>query len=201
MTATPPSIGQPLRVPPEPPVDNVLAATERLRQSRRRMRDQMLEFNASSAPGQAAHRGAGASGELLAALAALPVLGPLIDSAANWWANHPLRSVAELFTKPGTSTAKPLTERHPWAIVLGAAAVGALLMWARPWRFALLRRALYTGVLPQVVTTLLSRVSTEGLLDLLHSALRRPDANQAAPTAPGPQSTGPEDVAPQSTLH
>lgn len=86
-------------------------------------------------------------------------------------------------------------------MVLGAAAVGALLMWARPWRFALLRRALYTGVLPQVVTTLLSRVSTEGLLDLVHAALRRPDANQAAPIAPGQQSTGPEDVAPHSTLH
>lgn len=201
MTAPPPSIGQPGLVPAEPSVDNVLAATERLRQSRQRMRDQMLEFNASSAPGQAAHRGAGASGELLAALAALPVLGPLIAGAANWWANHPLRAFAELFASPATSTAKPLTERHPWAMVLGAAAVGALLMWARPWRFALLRRALYTGVLPQVISTLLSRVSTEGLLDLVHSALRRPEAPQAAPTAPGPQSTGREDVAPQSTLH
>lgn len=201
MTATPPSIGQPVPVPPEPSADNVLAATERLRQSRQRMRDQMLEFNAGSPPAQRAHRDAGTPGALLSTLAALPVLGPLIESAANWWANHPLRSVAELFTRPGTSTAKPLTERHPWAMVLGAAAVGAVLMWARPWRFALLRRALYTGVLPQVVTTLLSRVSTEGLLDLVHSALRRPDANPATPTAPGQQSAGDGGVAPHSTLH
>ncbi len=199
--ATPPSISQPVLKPSEPSADNVLGATERLRQSRQRMRDQMLALNARSASAKAAQRGAGASDELLAALSALPVLGPLIDSAANWWANHPLRAVAELFAKTGTSTAKPLTERHPWAMVLSAAAVGALLMRARPWRFALLRRALYAGVLPQLVTTLLARVSTEGLLDLVHSALQRPETKPPASTAPGEQSPEPEGIASQSTLH
>ena len=187
--------------PSEPSADSVLEATERVRRSRQRMHEQLLALNASSASGKAANRRAGASGELLAALSALPVLGPLITSAANWWAGHPLRAVAELFARPGTSTAKPPSDRHPWAMVLSAAAFGALLMWARPWRFALLRRALYTGVLPQLVTTLLARVSTEGLLDLVHSALQRPETKPPASTAPGEQSPEPEGSASQSTLH
>lgn len=199
--ATRASTSQSMLEPSEPPAQNVPVATERLRQSRQRMRELLLAFNASSAPGKSGHRATGASGALLAALAALPVLGPLIARAANWWANHPLRVVTQLFASPGTSTAKRLTERHPAAMVLGAAVGGALLMWARPWRFALLRRALYASVLPQLVTTLLSRVSTDGWPDVVHSALRRPDAKPPAPTAAGEHSPGTADGASKNTLH
>ncbi len=161
----------------------------------------MLALNASSA--QATRPDSGQSRALLTTLAALPVVGPLIQSAMSWWESHPLHAIAELFTpRPASATeplAQPLTQRHPWAMLLGAVAVGALLMWTRPWRFALLRRAVYSALLPQLVTTL-SHVSTDGLLDLVKLMLRRPAANTSPPPA-AEQPAGEDVTTPNSTLH
>lgn len=162
-----------------PATDTLLGVTERLEKSRRMMRERMFELNAGSA--QAKSRDRGAPSNWWVALSAIPVLGPLISDAASWWADHPLRAVADLFSRPGTSASKPLTQRHPWAMLIGAAAVGALVMWTRPWRFALLRRAVYSGLLPQVVSSVLARVPTDGLLNLAQSVWQRPAQGKASP--------------------
>lgn len=182
------------------PTDTLLGVTERLEKSRRLMREQMFELNAGSA--QAKSQGRGTPSNWWVALGAIPVLGPLISDAASWWADHPLRAVADLFARPGTSTSKPLTQHHPWAMLIGAVAVGALVMWARPWRFALLRRAVYSGLLPQVMSSVLARVPTDGLLDLAQSVWQRPTQGKASPApavtvqqAPRRRDGGP------STLH
>ena len=208
MSAIPTPVGYHVLQAPDTSTDTVLGATERLKFSRQKMRDQMLALNASSAQAQAAKQGPGHSSALMATLTALPVIGPLIHSAASWWADHPLHAVADLFTPRKDAAAEPasqtLTQRHPWAMLVSAAAIGALLMWARPWRYALLRRAVYSGVLPQVFTSLLSRVSTDGLLDLANSMLRRPAAASArnASTPPAvPQPDGSAGTTPNSTLH
>lgn len=159
--------------------DTLRGVTERLEKSRRLMCAQMFELNAGSA--QAKSRDRGTSSNWWVALSAIPVLGPLISDAASWWADHPLRAVADLFSRPGTSVSKPLTQRHPWAMLIGAAAVGALVMWTRPWRFALLRRAVYSGLLPQVVSSVLARVPTDGLLNLAQSVWQRPAQGKASP--------------------
>lgn len=185
----------------------VLGATERLQQSRQLMRDQMLALNASSAQAHAKNHGSGQTSKWLSSLVALPMLGPLLNTAMTWWAEHPLHAVVELFSRPSAShTEAPktaITRRHPWAMLLSAAALGALLMWARPWRFALLRRAVYAGLVPQMVTTLLARVSTEGLLDFV-SSLMRPPAKPPAPTSslsPEAPAGWRENAAPTTPLH
>ena len=181
----------------------LLGVTERLQRSRQLMRDQMLELNAVSAQAQEINHGQFNANAWLAALSAIPVLGPLVNDAARWWANHPLRAVADLFARPSTPASETTTQRHPWAWVLGAAATGALLMWARPWRFAMLRRAIYSGLLPQVVSTLVSQVPTERLIDLVQAVWRRPTADESPPEPAHPaQPLGPSrnDVA-HDTLH
>jgi len=88
-------------------------------------------------------------------------------------------------------------------MLLSAAAIGALLMWTRPWRYGLLRRAVYAGLVPQLVTSLLSRVSTDGLLDLVNSLLPRPaaaPAPTATPSAETPASWS-DGAAPSAPLH
>lgn len=200
MNATPAPVGYQVLRAPDASATTVLGATERLQQSRRLMRDQMMELNASSAQAHAKKKGSGKPSALLATLTALPVLGPLIDRAATWWEGHPLHAVVALFTTRQASAAEPLKQRHPWAMLLGAAAIGALLMWTRPWRYALLRRAVYAGLVPQVVTTLLSRVSADGLLDLVNSLLQGPAANSSPPPAAEHQPAG-HEAAPNSTLH
>lgn len=175
--------------------DTLLGATERLQQSRQKMRLQMLELNAGSAQAQAAKLASGHSSVLMVTLAALPLIGPLIASAANWWANHPLHAVADLFMRANPLATKAqkqgVTRRHPWAMLLGAAGFGALLMWTRPWRFGLLRRAVYAGLAPQLLGSLLSRVSGDGLLDLVNSVLRR--SSDSASPPPASQQRGTED--------
>ncbi len=178
MNTHPTALGYRVLQAPLTTADAVLDATERLSRSRQTMRDQMFDLKASRAQAQASE--SRPQSALLATLTALPVLGPLVESAVTWWAEHPLRAVAELFSRPDSSADEPLTQRHPWAMLLGAAAIGALLMWTRPWRLALLRRAVYASLLPQVVTQLLSRESTDGLLDLVKSILR-PAANPSPP--------------------
>ena len=200
MSATLPPLDQHSLQTLGPATDTLLGVTERLEKSRRLMREQMFELNAGSA--QAKSQGRGTPSNWWVALGALPVLGPLISDAASWWADHPLRAVADLFARPGTSASKPLTQRHPWAMLIGAAAVGALVMWARPWRFALLRRAVYSGLLPQVMSSVLARVPTDGLLDLAQSVWQRPTQGKAppAPAVTVQQAPRRRDGGP-STLH
>ncbi|OYU00464.1 MAG: hypothetical protein CFE40_04000 [Burkholderiales bacterium PBB1] len=180
--------------------DTLLGVTERMEKSRRLMRDQMFELNAGAA--QTKNQFQDRPGNWLVALSAIPVLGPLISEAAGWWADHPLRAVAELFARPSGRTTEPLTQRHPWAMLIGAAAVGGLLMWTRPWRFALLRRAVYSGLLPQVVSSLLSCLPTDGLLNLVRSVWRGPAEGKAPPTTGFSVKQAPAcGGVPPSTLH
>lgn len=168
-------------------IHTVEGAIECLQQSRRTMREQMLVLNAASRQAQAARqRAQQRPGVLRTTLSAIPVVGPLIDSAIAWWDAHPLRAVAELLASRKTSAAEPVTHRHPWAVLASAAAVGALLMWAQPWRHRFLRRAIYAGVIPRLFASLLSRLSADGLIKWAESLLRRPPPapNSAATPAP-----------------
>ncbi len=185
-------------------MDTLLGATERLQQSRQKMRHQMLELNANSALAQATKFASGTPSALMVTLTALPIVGPVIESAVSWWANHPLHAVADLFIRSNTSATDPqkqsLTQRHPLAMLLGAVALGALLIWARPWRFGLLRRAVYAGLVPQMVSSLLSRVSGDGLLDLVNSVLRR-SSDTTSPPPSSKQRGSNDSTVPTSPLH
>lgn len=170
----------------------VLGATERLNQSRRLLREHMQALNASASEAlENAHRPPGA---WLAALTAIPVLGPVIESVSTWWAQHPLRVVAGVFASSTATAAKPMTQTRPWTVLLMAVAIGGVLAWARPWRFAWLRRAVYAGVLPQLVSTVISRLPTEGWLDIVNSLLRRPGAAAPTPQATTPPTAGAADA-------
>lgn len=181
----------------------LLGATERLQRSRQLMRSQMLELNALSVRVQEESHGELNPNGWLAALGATPVLGPLINEAVRWWAGHPLRAVASLFARHASSTNETQTQRHPWAWVLGAAAAGALLIWARPWRSAVLRRAIYSGLLPQVVSTLMSQVPTERLIDLVQTVWWRPTSDEPPPDPADPAQTlgASRNSVAQGTLH
>lgn len=171
---------------PDSSLGTVLGATERLQQSRRLLRDHMQALNASAtaAQSEAQHRPS-------AWLTAIPLLGPVLGSLSAWWAKHPLRVVADLFASSTASAAKPMTQARPWSMLLMAVAVGGLLVWTRPWRFAWLRRAVYAGVMPKIVSTLVSRLPTEGWLDIVNALLRRPGAAAQSAQATTPTRADP----------
>lgn len=174
-------------------VSAVLGATERLNQSRHLLREHMQAINAAASDIPANSQRPRSA--WLVALTAIPVLGPVIESVSAWWAQHPLRVVASVFASSTATAAKPMTQTRPWSVLLMAVAIGGLLAWTRPWRFAWLRRAVYAGVLPQLVSTVMSRLPTEGWLDIVNSLLRRPGAATSASqtTTPTTADAGPTE--------
>ena len=50
------------------------------------------------------------------------------------WAHHPLHTVGTLALLAANAVARPVAQRRPFALLLAAAACGAALAWAKPWR-------------------------------------------------------------------
>ena len=116
-----------------------------------------------------------------------------------------LNTASAQVTWPSASAAAALTQRHPWACMLGAAAAGALLMWKRPVCFAVLRRAVHSGLLPQVLDTLMSQVPTERLMDFAQSLWQRSSPDELSPESAKHASLQshrqPHGIATSDTLH
>lgn len=51
----------------------------------------------------------------------------------RWWKQQPWHTSVDLVAGTVAREAKPLVQSHPWAFMAGAAALGAALVWARPW--------------------------------------------------------------------
>jgi hypothetical protein len=157
-----------------------VVAVERLEASRQRLRRHLLELNGSrnGANEPAASR---RPHVLLDSLRSIPGIGVVVDTVSNWWSRHPLRVVVSVLMASAASVTQPVTQRHPKWALFAALAAGGLLMWARPWRFAPLRRAVYAGLLPQLMSTVMSRMPSDGWMNLVDSLLRRkPEAVPAA---------------------
>ncbi|HEY0855407.1 MAG TPA: hypothetical protein VGE16_00015 [Albitalea sp.] len=155
--------------PPSPAVDpladkNASPALQRLAESRERLRQRMLRADGRH---QARRRNAAAEAEgqepsALDKLRALPVIGVIVDTLADWWSQHPLHSAAQMAQDAVGGVVAPVTRRHPLAAVAVAFAAGGLLIWLRPWR--LLKPAVFAGVASQVASRLVAQVPIESLV-------------------------------------
>lgn len=85
-----------------------------------------------------------------ARLQAIPGAGLAIEVIGQWWAHHPMQATVRVAADAATRVARPIAQRHPLGLVLGALVLGGLLVWSRPWRWAL-KPALFAGLLPQVL--------------------------------------------------
>ena len=181
------------------PVD----AVTRLEMSRQRLRRHLIELNGHPARSDA---GPTQPNPLLDSLKSIPWVGMVLDTVSSWWKQHPLRVVATLVAASAASAARPVTQRHPTLTLLAALALGAVVMWARPWRFAMLRRVVYAGLLPQLVAKVLSFMPADGWMNLVDSMLHRgkptnaPNAEAPRPSA-SPRSPSSSDPARVSPLH
>ncbi|MFM9915713.1 MAG: hypothetical protein ACKVOX_07895 [Rhizobacter sp.] len=161
------------------PVAPHLDAVARLEHSRARLRRHLIALNGH----QDSLSGLRPPAAWLSSLRSIPLVGTVLDTLSGWWSQHPLRVVVTLVAASAASAARPVTQRHPAWSLFGALAMGGLVMWARPWRFAPLRRAVYAGLLPQIASKVLSRLPTDGWMTLADSLLRRspPTTTSVAP--------------------
>ncbi len=141
-------------LPPPPPP----SAARRLAQSREQLR---LALQAAAPP--ASTQGRAARGSVGADPAGAAARAPtwldtirhhvgvriVIDVVQSWWARHPARPAVAVAAAAASATIQPIAQRHPLALVTGAALVGGLIVWSRPWRWA--RPALLAGLLPQLL--------------------------------------------------
>lgn len=132
-------------------------ACERLAQSRERLR-QAIQQAGNPSKGVA---GAGLDSLLCGILDALqttPGTRLLGDTVTAWWHKQPLHMALVLAEQGANALAKPVARRHPYTLVLGASAAGALLVLARPWRW-IPWNALTTSLLPQIMSAAVKHAS------------------------------------------
>lgn len=118
-------------------------ACERLAQSREHLRQALLQIRNSSSQGD----DSGAD-------------SLLNDVLANWWRKQPLRLVLQLAVEATKAMMQPVARRHPYKLVLGAAAAEGLLVLLRPWGW-ISTRALAAGLLPQIMSVVMQRLSSK----------------------------------------
>ena len=121
------------------PTDRVASASHRLAQSRSRLHQAVTMSTSSEQP-----------------LTAPGLATGLATGAIHqWWEQHPMRLVSDVTFGAAKTLVEPVAQRHPVALIAGAAAVGALLVWSQPWRW-LVTPALVAGLLPKIISQALA---------------------------------------------
>lgn len=97
----------------------------------------------------------------------MPGAALLFELSKTWWRQQPLAGAVKV-------SLLPLARRHPLALVCGAAALGGLLVWARPWRWV--KPALLAGLAQQLLSKALSGASLEACLAAFGAMTQAPPA-------------------------
>ncbi len=176
----------------------LLTPAERLTLSRERLRQAMKRPDAQDASSAPTGNKAVGLGLLEVLKSALPSASLVIDALAQWWAGHPLQASGNLVEGVAEELLRPLAKRHPLTLVAGAMAVGALLVWSRPWRWALRPQVLNTWG-PAVLSSALASSAVQGWLlgVLAKNSATQPPAQQA-PAQPPTESQAQAQTPPQS---
>jgi hypothetical protein len=122
-------------------MSTALSANERLIQSREQLFQALYQFS-SPTDSHCSENSEMLTSGLIATFKRTP---------GNWWARQPLRMVLTLASESATAVLKPVAQRHPYGLVTGAAAAGALLVLVRPWRWDC-TSALLAEVLPKLMS-------------------------------------------------
>lgn len=129
---------------------------ERLAASRERLRQAMQQSpHTGASPG---NNPESLLGGLLGHLQTSPGLGLVVDVLQAWWQKQPIRVALLLASETTKVLVQPVAQRHPYALVLAAAAVGGLTVMLRPWRW-ISTPALLAGLMPQILSEIMKHLS------------------------------------------
>jgi hypothetical protein len=157
----------------------LLSAQARLNRSRLRL--SLVLHQAHAAQGQTdASRSAAASPPWVEGLTSDPALRVLLHTVAAWWAQHPLQNAAAMAALATREMLRPMAQRNPLGLVLGAAAVGGALVLLKPWRWISIP-TLAAGLLPQVLAKLVAQLRPVSWAEVLAGWLKADD--RAVPPA------------------
>ena len=141
-------------------MNDLLMACERLAHSRQGLRLAMAPaVTPGSAPGQA-WQGASWWQRGVSRFAATSAGSVIVPAARLWWARQPMRPAVALAGGAARIALQPLAQAHPIKLLGAALLCGAVLSWARPWRWAANSAAL-TSLLPQLLLTAMTRAQPQ----------------------------------------
>ena len=119
------------------------SAVDRLNATRARLRGAMMAISHPPIPERAtAGKLSDSIHNLFLRVKTLPGAALVVDSLESWWRHHPLRTAGAVAGHASRSLVRPIADRNPVTLLLGATAAGALFMLTKPWRW-LLRPALF----------------------------------------------------------
>jgi len=116
---------------------------------------------------------------LLARARSLPGASIVIESVESWWRAHPLHTAGVVAGEASKAFVRPIAQRNPQTLLIGAAALGAVLVLTRPWRW-LIRPALFMGLVPKLVSHALRRMPIDAWIRMAAATLGRKVAAQSA---------------------
>lgn len=85
-----------------------------------------------------------------------PAVQIALGAVRTLCAAHPLGHAVDAAARVGHAALRPVAQRHPLALVLGAALAGGLLASSRPWRWPF-KPAIAAAWLPQLLMGLLAQ--------------------------------------------
>lgn len=99
-----------------------------------------------------------------------PSIAVIVDALQSWWRRHPMRPLVQVAADASNAVARPIAQHNPLALVVAAGLIGVVFAWSRPWRWAL-KPALFAGLLPQLVSRVVSNLPLESWLAIFTSTL------------------------------
>ena len=165
-----------------------MTASERINFSRARLRAAM-----SPPPAPAAGIEPGPV-RWLQRIKQVPMISLVLESFDAWWKNHPLHAAGQVAAQASNAVVQPVARRHPLALISIAGALGALLVWSRPWRWAL-RPALLAGLATQLASRVIANLPIESWMTLLGAVLSKSPSSPAA----GMPSSAPQSASSESS--
>jgi hypothetical protein len=114
----------------------------------------------------------------LDALQAEPGTRVLLNALQLWWAQQPWHQASAALAASVGQLLRPLAQRSPLLLVVGAAALGGALVLLKPWRLLSLT-TLAAGLLPQLLPKLLALLRPLSWIDMLNGWLQT--ANKPEP--------------------
>jgi hypothetical protein len=136
--------------------DKLLSPSQKLQLSRLRLQNALRDAHAPADDTQRPSTDPGAQA-WLSSLKQVPGAALVLELAAQWWAKHPLNLASKLASDAANAAVKPMAERHPFALVAGAAIVGGIVGWSRPWRW-IMKSAVVAGLLPSLLPRVLPSI-------------------------------------------
>ena len=179
--------------------ENTLPAAERLALSRAQLRSAMMDIAHPQARPSVLGESAGDwMHDLLARARALPGASIIVESVESWWREHPLHTAGVMAGEASKAFVRPIAQRSPQTLLLGAAAIGAVLVLSRPWRW-LIRPALFVGLVPKLLSLALRRMPLDAWIRMAGATFGKKVAasrNASAKPKPKPKPAAPADANP-----